>query len=153
MRGNAELRGDPQSASVGHVRDDTRHVHIELGVERVDLSKPDAVGLALADGSVVEAALAGGQTKRTLPYLETLAGDTTIGHATAYAQFITGHLGLTPKLSYSGGDRGWIGDNPFIFLDTAKIRATGWQPKLTIEQGIVRTLQWLQQNQWILARR
>ena len=34
-----------------------------------------------------------------------------------------------------GGDRGWIGDNPFIFLDTAKIRALGWQPKLTIREG------------------
>ena len=54
---------------------------------------------------------------------------------------------------FSGGKRGWVGDNPFIFLDTAKIRATGWQPKLNIEQGIVRTLQWLQQNQWILSRR
>ena len=28
-------------------------------------------------------------------------------------------LGLSPRLVYSGGDRGWIGDNPFIFLDTA----------------------------------
>src|ERR1017187_9439579 len=52
-------------------------------------------------------------------------------------------LGLTPKLEYSGGDRGWIGDNPFILLDTGKIRATGWNPKLTIEQGIIRTLEWL----------
>jgi UDP-glucose 4-epimerase len=62
-------------------------------------------------------------------------------------------LGVQPRLEYSGGDRGWVGDNPFIFLDTKKIRATGWQPTLTIEQGIVRTLQWLQQNQWALARR
>ena len=63
------------------------------------------------------------------------------------------HLGLKPEIKFTGGERGWIGDNPFIFLDTAKIRATGWQPKRTIEQGIVRTLQWLQQNQWILTRR
>ena len=34
-----------------------------------------------------------------------------------------------------------------------ELRATGWQPKLTIEQGIVRTVRWLQQNQWVLARR
>jgi UDP-glucose 4-epimerase len=63
------------------------------------------------------------------------------------------HLGLKPELRFAGGERGWIGDNPFIFLDTAKIRATGWQPKRTIEQGIVRTLKWLQENQWILTRR
>jgi UDP-glucose 4-epimerase len=63
--------------------------------------------------------------------------------------FICGALGLKPKLEYSGGKKGWVGDNPFIFLDTKKIRATGWSSKLTIEQGIVRTLEWLQQNQWV----
>ena len=30
------------------------------------------------------------------------------------------HLGLSPRLDYTGGDRGWIGDSPFIFLDCAK---------------------------------
>ena len=34
-------------------------------------------------------------------------------------------LGVSPDLAYSGGDRGWIGDSPFIFLDTQKIRALG----------------------------
>ena len=58
-------------------------------------------------------------------------------------------LGLKPELSYTGGDRGWIGDNPFIFLDTKKIQATGWKPKLTIEQGIVKTLRWLEANKWV----
>jgi Ni,Fe-hydrogenase III large subunit len=33
----------------------------------------------------VERALAGGPDRRTLHYMETLAGDTTVGHATAYA--------------------------------------------------------------------
>jgi UDP-glucose 4-epimerase len=67
--------------------------------------------------------------------------------------YICAALGLKPKLEYSGGNRGWIGDNPFIFLDTAKIRATGWVPKLTIEQGIVRTLRWLESNQWVYESR
>jgi len=68
-------------------------------------------------------------------------------------RWICQHLKINPRLEFTGGDRGWIGDNPFIFLDTQKIRATGWKPKLTIEQAIVRTLQWLQQNRWILQRR
>jgi UDP-glucose 4-epimerase len=68
-------------------------------------------------------------------------------------KYICAALKLKPKLEYTGGDRGWVGDNPFIFLDTKKIRATGWKTTLTIEQGIVRTLQWLQQNQWVLERR
>ena len=70
----------------------------------------------------------------------------SIGH-------ICAALKLTPKLEYTGGSRGWVGDNPFIFLETAKVRGTGWKTTLTIEQGIVRTLQWLQQNQWVYDSR
>ena len=68
-------------------------------------------------------------------------------------RFLCQALNLSPKLEYTGGERGWVGDNPFIFLDTNKIRATGWKPALTIEQSIVRTLRWLQQNEWVLQRR
>ncbi len=66
---------------------------------------------------------------------------------------ICGALDLKPKLEYSGGTRGWVGDNPFIFLDTKKIQSTGWKTSLTIEQGIGRTLQWLQANQWVYETR
>ncbi len=68
-------------------------------------------------------------------------------------RYLCGALGCQPKLEYTGGKKGWVGDNPFIFLDTKKIRATGWKTTLTIEQSIIRTLQWLQQNQWVLQRR
>ena len=64
-------------------------------------------------------------------------------------KFIINHLGLNPEIRYSGGNKGWIGDNPFIFLDTKKIRNTGWKPELTIEQGVIFTLSWLQQNRWV----
>jgi UDP-glucose 4-epimerase len=67
--------------------------------------------------------------------------------------YICRALGLKPRLDYTGGDRGWVGDNPYIFLETKKIRATGWTPKLTIEQGIGKTLQWLQANRWVYERR
>jgi UDP-glucose 4-epimerase len=62
-------------------------------------------------------------------------------------------LGVTPKIEYSGGDRGWSGDNPFIFLDTKKARALGWAPKLTICQGVVRTVEYLKSNAWVLDAR
>jgi UDP-glucose 4-epimerase len=68
-------------------------------------------------------------------------------------RFICGALGLKPRLDYTGGDRGWIGDNPFIFLDTKKIQSTGWKPKLAIEQGIVKTLRWLESNRWVYDAR
>jgi UDP-glucose 4-epimerase len=67
--------------------------------------------------------------------------------------YIAAALGVKPQLEYTGGDRGWIGDNPFIFLDTKKIQATGWKPKLTIEQGIIRTLRWLEANRWVYEAR
>ena len=67
--------------------------------------------------------------------------------------YICAALELKPKFEYTGGDRGWIGDNPFIFLDTKKILATGWKPKLTIEQGIIKTLRWLEANRWVYESR
>ena len=67
--------------------------------------------------------------------------------------WISERLGLQPQLEYSGGERGWVGDNPFIFLDCARIRALGWQPKLTIRQGVERTIDYLRDNPWVLERR
>jgi UDP-glucose 4-epimerase len=67
--------------------------------------------------------------------------------------WITERLGVSPVLEYTGGDRGWIGDNPFIFLDTAKINALGWQPRLTIREGIIRTLEYLQRHPGLLEAR
>lgn len=67
--------------------------------------------------------------------------------------WITSHLGLDPVRHYTGGERGWIGDSPFIFLDTSKIRALGWKPKLTIREGIIRTLDFLRVNSWVLDER
>ncbi|MFA4848379.1 MAG: NAD-dependent epimerase/dehydratase family protein [Methanoregula sp.] len=63
------------------------------------------------------------------------------------------HLGLDPIIHYSGGERGWIGDNPFIFLDSSKIRSLGWKPKYSINEGIIKTLDFLRNNQWVLDQR
>ena len=67
--------------------------------------------------------------------------------------WICSELGITPTRDYSGGSRGWIGDNPFIFLDTAKMRQRGWAPQHTIEDGIRLTLRWLRDNPDVLDAR
>jgi UDP-glucose 4-epimerase len=67
--------------------------------------------------------------------------------------WICGQLGLNPRRVYSGGDRGWVGDNPFIFLDCARIRSLGWRPKLNIRESVVRTVRYLEQHPWILEAR
>lgn len=66
---------------------------------------------------------------------------------------IAHRLGVSPALSYAGQTRGWVGDNPFIYLDTRKIRALGWTPRLTIPQGVERTVDWLLANPWVFDRR
>jgi UDP-glucose 4-epimerase len=65
----------------------------------------------------------------------------------------TSHLRIDPLRTYTGGERGWIGDSPFIFLDTVKIRSLGWKPKLSIRQGIIKTLDFLRANPWLLTER
>lgn len=67
--------------------------------------------------------------------------------------WICAHLGVSPALEYTGGDRGWIGDNPFIFLDTARIRRLGWTPRLTIRESVIRTLEYLQRHEALLLAR
>ena len=67
--------------------------------------------------------------------------------------WISQKLGIKPQLKYSGGDRGWIGDNPFIFLDTKKIRSLGWEPKYTISEGVVKTVDFLKNNEWVMEAR
>jgi UDP-glucose 4-epimerase len=67
--------------------------------------------------------------------------------------WICEHLGVAPALEYTGGDRGWIGDNPFIFLDTSRIRGLGWRPTLTIRESVLRTLQYLERHDALLERR
>lgn len=57
--------------------------------------------------------------------------------------WICARLAATPTLTYSGGSRGWIGDNPFIFLDCRAMRALGWQPTLSIRAAVERTVDYL----------
>ena len=66
---------------------------------------------------------------------------------------ITRVMGVKPRLSYTGGARGWVGDSPFIFLDCAKIRALGWMPRLRIAGAIERTTKYLLDNPSLLDRR
>lgn len=62
-------------------------------------------------------------------------------------------LGVTPEFTYAGGERGWIGDNPFIYLDTKKVRSLGWKPNATIEEGVVKTVEYLLANPWVFSAR
>jgi UDP-glucose 4-epimerase len=69
------------------------------------------------------------------------------------AGWISDELGLTPQFEFTGGERGWVGDNPFVFLDVSKALATGWKPRFGIEQAVRATARWLSDNPWILEQR
>jgi len=69
------------------------------------------------------------------------------------ADWIIDELKLSPKIEYTGGNRGWVGDNPFVFLDVKKAISTGWTPKFGIEESIRETVRWLVSNQWIFKQR
>lgn len=58
-------------------------------------------------------------------------------------EIICKEMKVTPERSYVGGDRGWVGDNPFIFLDCAKIRKTGWKPRYSIRDSVKLTTRYL----------
>jgi UDP-glucose 4-epimerase len=66
------------------------------------------------------------------------------------ASWICERLGLDPELVFTGGDRGWVGDNPFILLDTSRIRAAGWAPELGIREAVERTVDFLVANPELL---
>jgi len=68
-------------------------------------------------------------------------------------RWICESLGLRPEIRYAGGDRGWVGDSPLIYLDCTRMRKLGWAPRMGIRAGVISTLQFLRQNEWILNAR
>jgi UDP-glucose 4-epimerase len=57
------------------------------------------------------------------------------------------------KLEFAGGKRGWVGDSPLVHLDTTRLKALGWKPETSIEEGIRRTVRYLLQNRQLLVAR
>jgi len=48
---------------------------------------------------------------------------------TSLAEIVVDEMGLSDvEFSYTGGDRGWVGDVPRMQLSVAKLKALGWHP-------------------------
>jgi UDP-glucose 4-epimerase len=59
------------------------------------------------------------------------------------ADIVIRALGLAKvKKKYSGGPRGWKGDNPVVQLSSEKIRKLGWRPKVRPREAIRTTALW-----------
>lgn len=57
------------------------------------------------------------------------------------------------KYRTTGGARGWVGDSPFVHLDTTSLKSLGWTAKVNIEQSIRQTVKYLLQNPNLLEIR
>jgi UDP-glucose 4-epimerase len=62
-------------------------------------------------------------------------------------------LGLNPRRRYTGGQRGWVGDSPFILLDATRIKSLGWAATWPIFDAVRQTVRYLRDNQWVLEVR
>ncbi len=59
------------------------------------------------------------------------------------ADFVIEEMGLKGvRKAYTGERRGWVGDNPVVYLSTQKIRDLGWKPRSTPEEAIRQTARW-----------
>ena len=65
--------------------------------------------------------------------------------------YINRELNVNPTIQYGTEVRGWIGDNPFIFLNTNKMTSIGWLPKFSIQRGVIDTVKYLKENSWLFA--
>jgi UDP-glucose 4-epimerase len=76
-------------------------------------------------------------------------GTTEVVQVRESIALIINALKLSPEILYSGGNQGWIGDNPYILLATDRIRSTGWGTSAPIASAIEDTVSWLTENRWV----
>lgn len=55
---------------------------------------------------------------------------------TRIAELVCAAMSVTPRFSFTGGDRGWKGDVPLMLLDASKLRKLGWQQRYTSETAV-----------------
>lgn len=65
-------------------------------------------------------------------------------------EIVFDELGVKPKKTYLGGNRGWKGDNNFVLLSAKKLENLGWKPNTTVEEGLRKTVRYLQANPKLL---
>jgi len=78
-----------------------------------------------------------------------------IGNRSCYTidevvEWVAHDMGVTPGISYTG--ERWVGDNPDMNLDAARIHGLGWVPQVSVREAVHRTVSYLLDNPWLLAR-
>ena len=70
------------------------------------------------------------------------------------ANIVVAQMGLNKVYyRYTGGIRGWPGDQPFVYLATDRLRRLGWQQKVKTTEAVQKTVGWLLKNEWVYKTR
>lgn len=63
-------------------------------------------------------------------------GTTTATTVTTIAEIVAQELGLDPEFSFTGGDRGWVGDVPLMQLSIDRLRSLGWDANYSSDDAV-----------------
>ena len=132
------------------------HGHVYDFYEKL-LTNPDSLGI-LGDGhqtksyiyvhDCIEAMILGIEKANEKVNVINLGTSETI-EVFDSIKVITEFMGINPKIIAQDSIRGWIGDSPMIYLDTSKMNSYGWEPSVSIRDGIIKTLEWLKGSEWL----
>ena len=65
---------------------------------------------------------------------------------TKIANIVSEKMNLKPEFKFTGGERGWRGDVPKMFLSIDKIKELGWRPRYNSERAVEETTKHLVEN-------
>jgi UDP-glucose 4-epimerase len=80
-------------------------------------------------------------SKEAINFFNLAAPDQT--SVNSIASWILGEMGISSEecvIAFTGGKRGWRGDVPFVNLDTKKMSALGWAPKLKSDDAVKKAI-------------
>lgn len=89
-----------------------------------------AIDLVLSEGKVGERYLIAGEEKTNLEVTQAILKE--LGKDESYIEYVEHRLGHDFRYA----------------IDDSKIRTLGWQPNISFEEGLKRTIQWYQENEW-----
>lgn len=122
----------------GHVADFVNKLKTSPGITALGTGKE--LKTYLYAGDLVDAMMTVVEANKPGYGVYNVAGDESCTIAESIE--IIGHeMGVTPNVTYTGST--WSGDNPSLRLDTTKIRALGWKPKVGLHEAYRRTVKWL----------
>lgn len=59
------------------------------------------------------------------------------------AKMVIEEMGLGAKISYSGGDRGWVGDVPGFNYNLDKIHSLGWKADISSDEAVRKSIKYI----------